>query len=139
MTETKEFNRRHELGWIEFKVDGETFRATNSVPALSMIDVSRISETTGAEQLKLIMGFLDEVLDGDSSERMADRLRSRTNPVDIEQLVDVLVWLVETYAPQRPTTAPSPSPNGSGSDGTSTAGTASTEASTQGPSTRRVL
>jgi hypothetical protein len=105
-----------------------------------MLDVARVNEAKGVEQVTLVMGFLDTVLEPESAKLFAERMKDPHNPIDIDELTQVAVWLVEeVYVSERPTEAPSPSPNGSGSTGPSTTGTASTEESTQEPSTRRVL
>jgi hypothetical protein len=136
----KEFNRKKDPGWVPFKVNGEEYRASNTCPALAMLDVARVNGTEGIEQVTLVMAFLDTVLEEDSAKLFAERMKDPRNPIDIDELTQVAVWLVEeVYVTERPTEAPSPSPNGSGSTGPSTTGTASTEDSTPESSTRRVL
>lgn len=139
----KEFNRKKDLEWVEFKLNGDVYRAVNVAPAFAVLDVASVNQATGVERIRLIMGFLDQVLHDDDAKQLSERMRDKTNPVDIEEMTDVAVWLVEeVYATERPTTAPSTSQDGSGSTGPSTTGTASTngdQESTQEPSTRRVL
>jgi hypothetical protein len=140
MAEMKKFSRETELAWIEFEIDGEVFRAANVAPAMAIFDVAMVNQAEGTERLRLISSFLDQILEPASGVRFSERMRSVDNPITIDEVTKVAVWLVEeVYATERPTEAPSPSPNGSGSTGPSTTDTASTTASTPESSTRRVL
>lgn len=141
MTETrKSFTRAKPLEFVEFDIDGEVFRAINIAPAMAVLDVSRVNDAKDLDRVTIIMSFLDQVLEVDSALRFAERLKSAENPITIDEVAAIAVWLVEeVYATERPTEAPSPSPNGSGSTGPSTTDSASTEASIPEPKAQRVL
>jgi hypothetical protein len=139
-TEMKSFNRENELAWVEFDIDGEVFRLASVAPAMAVLDVAKVNTAEDIDKVQIIMVFLDQVLEPDSAQRFAARLRSIENPISIDQATSIAVWAMEeVYAPERPTPAPSSSPNGSGSTGPSTTDTASTGGSTPEPQTRRVL
>jgi hypothetical protein len=138
--ERKQFTRSKPALWVEFDVDGDTFRAVSSAPAVAVLDAAAINSAEGIDRLVILMRFLDMVLEPASAIRFAARTRSSENPITLEQTAEIAVWLLEeVYGPERPTQAPSPSQDGSGSTGTSTTGTATTGASTPGPQTQPAL
>ncbi len=140
MAERKKFTRSKPLGWIEFDVDDDTLLATTVVPGMVLLDVSAVNKAEDMEKLRIIMEFLDHVLHPDSAQLLTDRLRDPKNPLDLEELTSVAIWLVqEVYVTERPTQEASPSQNGSSTTGPSSTDAASTPASTQEPSTRRVV
>lgn len=129
---------------IKFKIDGEVFEAVAAIGATVMNDVlddqmdfdmalmqaqrfadgqsdkSEMDQT--ASKLKghvgKIMTFLDEVLVEESRARFADRLRSKTNPIDLTQVYQAYHYLVNRYS-NRPTVPSSSSTNGHETTGTS--------------------
>ncbi len=114
MAERKKFTRSKPLGWIEFDVDDDTLLATTVVPGMVLLDVSAVNKAEDMEKLRIIMEFLDHVLHPDSAQLLTDRLRDPKNPLDLEELTSVAIWLVqEVYVTERPTQEASPSQNGS--------------------------
>jgi hypothetical protein len=140
MGEIKKFTRSRNLDWIEFEIDGEVFKIATVAPAMAVLDVAAVNEAKDLDKLRIIMEFLDVVLEPDSATRFAARLKSQENPITIEQCSDVAVWAMEDlFTTDRPTTAPSPSPNGSETTGPSTTDGAGATVSTLEPKTQRVL
>lgn len=116
MPEIKDFSKKRRD--IVFRIDDDTFQAVSVIPAETMIqfaesmtsaDPSRMSpgEVVGALRRVIEMVLLPESL-ALFTKRMADP----RNPIDMEQLDDVVTWLFEEYG-MRPT---SESPSSSAGD-----------------------
>lgn len=108
---------------VTFDVDGEEFRCVPNPPAAAITDVAISSTQSQGEQVKAIMQYLDLVLDDDSAKRIAERMRDKTNPIDLEVLLDIYRWLLAELSPNRPTGGSSDSPS---SSATPTNGSSST-------------
>lgn len=120
MTEIKDFTNLNKKANLEFKIDGDTFVAVGTAPAMAILDVGAVNRAQDLDKVPILLAFLDKVLLPESATRFAERLGSSEAPIDVDQAVAVSVWLMEeAYGPDRPTEAPSPSQNGSGSDGPS--------------------
>lgn len=140
MTDIKDFTNYDKKEDISFKVDGDEFVAVGTPSAMAILDIAAVNKADNMEKIRIVLEFLDQVLVGDSAVRFAERLRSNTEPITIDQAASISVWLMEeVYAPERPTEAPSPSQNGSGSTGPSSTDGAPAMASTPAPSAQRVL
>lgn len=138
--EIKDFTNKDKKPDIKFTVDDDTFIAVSTPPAMAILDVSAVNKAEGMDKVQIVLTFLDSVLYDESAERFAARMRSKENPIEIDQATGIAVWLMEEkYAPERPTEAPSPSQNGSGSTGQSSTDGAQAGESTPAPSSQRVL
>jgi hypothetical protein len=74
----------------------------------------------------LLKQALKFVLLPESYERFSARLKDRHNPIDDDQLADVVLWLLEQYG-LRPTAPSQPSSDGSPSPESGTSSTESTQ------------
>lgn len=92
---------------------------------------NQIAVTTNTAVME-IMGMLDELLLPDSAVRFAERMKSKTEPIDLAQVIDVFQYLVGMYG-DRPTSPPSSSSNGHGGTGTSSTEDTQPSASTPSP------
>jgi len=131
----KDFSRPRER--IQFTIDGDLFEAASAVPAEILVqfanqfnDVSTKSSSPD-ELFDALMAVFELVLLEDSYTRLRTRGRDRANPVEIDQLSDIVLWLLEQYG-LRPTklsssSSPGPVSPASGMSSTdSTPGVAST-------------
>jgi hypothetical protein len=114
MTEMRDFSKQRKD--ISFRVDDDVFHAARGVPAEVLLDFA--SEFAGMEtsatvdqQLKAFRSMLEVVLVPQSLTRFNARMRDRENPIEIDQVEDIVTWLMEQYG-LRPTELPSPSPAG---------------------------
>lgn len=100
---------------ITFRIDGDVFTAMPALPALTLIEFADTGERMwdGGEEdrSKLFAKLFRMCLTDESAERFVDRLTDRTNPIDINQVNDVVDYLMERYG-LRPTV-----PSGSSSAG----------------------
>lgn len=101
---------------IVFRVDDDVFQAARGVPAEVLLDFATEFagiETTATvdQQLKAFRSMLEVVLLPESLERFSARMRDRADPIEIDQVEDIVTWLMEQYG-LRPTEAPSSSPDG---------------------------
>jgi len=104
----KDFSRKREK--IEFQVDEDVFEAAPAIPAgvltQFVVKFSGVENLPASERVKAFGEVLEMVLKPESFERFLRRLEDRERPIDINQLNDIIVWLMEQYG-QRPT-MPSP-------------------------------
>ncbi|MGY5627463.1 hypothetical protein ACW7N6_38490 [Streptomyces sp. UC1A3] len=115
---------------ITFRVDDDVFEASRGVPADVLLDFatefSDIATTaTIDQQLKAFRSMLDVVLLPESLKRFNERMRDRANPIEIDQVEEIVTWLMEQYG-LRPTEAPSSSPDGRSDQAPGITSTAST-------------
>ena len=95
---------------VEFEVDGDKFYAVAVIPAE---DFGRIAELQGhltpqegstdtnldtGETIRTLLEIVELMMLPDSVELLAERLRSKTNPLAVETIVEIIAWLMnENY------------------------------------------
>src|SRR5687768_7652287 len=87
---------------LYFTVGGDDYRyyPLKVLPAMFMIEL--LAGETNRQAMRGSVEFLDQVLPEEQAKHFADRLRSKDNPITMEQLGNVVSWLVEVYT-GRPT------------------------------------
>lgn len=119
---TRDFTKQRAA--IEFTIAPDTFRATPAIPAGVMIDAAAkmadLEKATAVEQLAAYRDVLEMCLEPGSFALFEQRMQDRVNPIDLPQVMDVVMWLFEEYG-LRPTT-----PSESSSDSPSDPGTGTT-------------
>lgn len=137
MTEIKSFTKLDKRPDLQFEIDDDVFTAVGTAPGMAILDVAAVNKAENMDKIRIIFEFLDQVLLPESAALFAERLKSPTKPITIDQATSVAVWLMEeAYGSERPTGAQSPSANGSGSTGQSSTDGAQATDSTPGTSTR---
>lgn len=129
MTEIKDFSKVRKR--IQFRIDDDLFEAAPAVPADILIDYTQ--EFAGVDpekipidqQLKVFRSVLELTLLPESLDRFTARMRDRKNPIEIDQISDVITWLFEEYG-LRPTELPSDSSDGQPVPASGTSSMAST-------------
>lgn len=116
---------------LVFTIDGETFEAAPVLPGdVYAAFVTRYNGTADAEtyqqQHDYLKGALELALLPDSYERFAARLADKANPIDDDQMADVILWLLEAYG-LRPTQPSQPSSDGQQSPASGMSSTASSQ------------
>lgn len=127
MSEIKDFSKARKR--IQFRVDDDLFEASPAVPAEVLMDFAM--QFTGMDpeklsvekQLVIFTSVLDLVLLPESLTLFKARMRDRKQPIEIDQVEQILTWLLEEYG-LRPT--PLPSDSSAGQPGPES-GTSSTE------------
>jgi hypothetical protein len=125
-------------GWIEFPVveqdtEGNRVRTMNcrakrptsgQVAYLSMTTHKRQSWET---QVSGIINFVMAIMDDETAAYLSDRLLDHNDPFEIEQIQEIIEYLVEEWAarPTEPSSDSSKSPDTSGSTSTATEQTTS--------------
>ena len=122
----RDFSRKRKR--LNFTIDGEEFEAAPGLPgdiyAEFVTTYSSTADTeTYQEQHDALKQALSLVLLDESYERFQARLRDKTNPIDDDQMSDVVIWLLGEYG-NRPTQPSQPSSDGPASP---ESGTSSTE------------
>lgn len=115
MAEIKDFSKKRRE--IQFRIDDDLFSAVPVIPAQVMLDFTRQiteadpSKMAPSQQVQILTNMLAIVLEPASLKRFEARMADVTNPIDMEQINDVVMWLFEEYG-MRPTTEPSGSSSG---------------------------
>lgn len=115
---------------VTFDFSGDQYAAAPVCPGGLLFDLAAIEKSSTAEQAKALLGFLDEVLIGDSADRLAARLRDPANPLGVKDLNQLVEWLMGEVYGGRPTDPSSPSPGGPSPTGQDSTGAAVSAAST---------
>jgi len=125
---------------LAFTIDDDTFTAASVIPgdvfAEFITTYNGRAEVDDYQQTHdALKHALSLVLLPDSYERFAARLKDHANPIDDDQMGDVVLWLLEEYG-MRPTQPSQPSSDGPASPESGTSSTESTqpEESTSQPS-----
>lgn len=115
MPEIRNFSKQRKA--IVFQIDEDVFEALPAIPAEVMIQfaervaVADPTQLSVTQQIAIFRELLELVLTDASMARMRERMSDRTNPVDMEQLDEIITWLFEEYG-MRPTTESDSSSNG---------------------------
>lgn len=103
---------------LTFRIDDDVFEAAPVLPG--DVYAEFVTHYTGTGEQQTYQQQHDQLKDAvrlallpESFERFASRLNDKTNPIDDDQMSDVILWLLEAYG-MRPT-----SPSQSSSDGQS--------------------
>lgn len=130
MTEIRDFSKARKD--ISFRVDDDLFHAARGIPAEVLMGFaskfsSMDTSATVDEQLDAFRSLLDVVLLPDSLKLFNERMRDRNNPIEMDQVEDIVTWLMEQYG-LRPTELPSSSQDGQPAPVPGTTSTVSTPA-----------
>jgi hypothetical protein len=109
---------------IEFLVDGVTMHAYRPEPGqLAVMMASFASYSTVIEKTAGIINFFVGVLDEESHQILVGRLLDRTDPFDLEQVEEIMEWMVEEWAgrPTQPLSASTQSQRNGGRRSTASA------------------
>lgn len=113
-TGPKDFSRPRKR--IAFTIDGEQYEAAPAVPAETFVEFAvRFADLndsdTWAENYRALNAALELVLLPESFERLAAHFTDKQHPVELDQMADIVMWLLEEYG-LRPTRPSSPSSDG---------------------------
>lgn len=124
---TKDKNREP----VSFELDGDTFYCAPKLPTpllrrLSTFKSASAQEGMTQDRIESIFGILRDVLLDASVELYNQRLESKERPIDINDVNDIISWLLEVYG-LRPFQESSPSLDGSMIQSIESGGTSSTD------------
>src|SRR3546814_698850 len=95
----KDFTRKRER--IVFRIDDDLFEAATAIPGDMITEFATryadIGDVPVAQQLAVMRDVLGLVLLPESHARFIKRLSDVANPIELEQTVDVVTWLLEHY------------------------------------------
>ncbi len=116
---------------LDFQIDDDTFEAASVLPGdvfAEFVSVynSTVDSETYQQQHDMLKHALELALLPDSWKRFDERLRDKANPIDDDQMSDVILWLLEEYG-MRPTQPSRPSSDGPASPESGTSSTESTQ------------
>lgn len=119
MTDIKDFTRKRSR--ILFRIDDDLFEASPALPAETLYEFSlRFSDLDKTEdRLSALVEVLEMTLLPESCTIFRTRLKDPERPIELDQLNDVLVWLLEQYG-ARPTMLSSSSSPGLPGQGSGT-------------------
>jgi hypothetical protein len=104
---------------IRFRMEGDIFEAASALPVLTILDFAEAADQIGdqaeiSEARALFQRMFQMVLVPESAERFIARLEDAGNPIDLDQVMKAVDYVMEKYG-MRP-----PQPSGSSSDGSAT-------------------
>jgi hypothetical protein len=97
---------------MDFKIDGvelHCFQPSNGQLAILLASISNTQNWT--HQVAGVINFFDAVLDDDSSAYITRRLLDRRDPFGIDEVQNIIEWMVEEWAarPTPPSSGSTPS------------------------------
>lgn len=100
-------------GPVPFEMDGRVCYAAAVLPAAAITDLASLA-TEGDRDARVVAmsTFLDLVLLPESAEYLSARMRDAADPLALEDVADVVVWLVQEVYGHRPSVPSSPSAGG---------------------------
>jgi hypothetical protein len=124
----RDFTRQPKV--IEFRIDDDVFRCHPRLPAQVLIDFAVEADAmgdspTGEQGIRAMLGVLEATLSAEQYRRFRDRMKDPVNPIDFEQVNEVVPYIMESYG-LRPTTPSEESSDGPSSPGPGTSSTEST-------------
>lgn len=100
----KDFSRKRQE--IKFTIDADQFEAAPAIPAEVLTEfVVKFSDVDGtpiSKRISVLSEALGMVLVPESYELLKVRMNDRKNPVELEQVNEIVLWLLEQYG-MRPT------------------------------------
>lgn len=87
----------------QFKIDNDIFQCARVIPASVGRVLATLIDASPIDQFDGLGTVLDMIMLPDSAKRFAERMQSPTEPISLDQLNDVMAWLLEEYG-GRPTT-----------------------------------
>lgn len=108
-TSAVEQAERDEDEGIPFLLDDRECRAympTDSQVAMAIAGVGR--HTSDMQKMAAAIDFFVGVLDKNSEQYVVDRMMSRENPLGLDKVEEIVMWLIEEFT-GRPTRSPSAS------------------------------
>lgn len=125
----KDFTRTKKHEPVTFTLDGDTFHCVRKMPGGLIKKVTSLGDIENKsvnDKIDTFMGLLKDLLLDDSYEIFNARLNDKTNPIDIEEMGDIIEWLIEVYT-GRPLVQSSESVDGSTTDSIVNVGTSLTD------------
>lgn len=105
---------------VFFNLDGERFDCAPAVPVTSLQELANYAgEVNSNNAADFLQKFFGLVMDADNQSRIAARMVDKTNPLDMDQALEIMHWLLEAYG-MRPTQSSSDISTGSPTDGDGT-------------------
>jgi len=109
---------------VRFKIDNDVFEAPAVLPIPVMQELVNVADRMknlghDSAALNAIVEVFNVILTDASARRFGERIASKSEPIGIRQVIDIMMWLLEAYG-LRPTEPSSDSSTGlpGESDGT---------------------
>lgn len=117
---------------IEFQIDDDVFRCHPRLPAQVLIDFALKADKmgdspTGEQGIQAMTDVLQATLIPEHYARFSARMKDAEHPIDLEQVNEIVPWVMEEYG-LRPTEPSGDSSDGPSSLASGTSSTASTPA-----------
>lgn len=96
-----------------FRIDTDSFEAAPAIPAETLAVFAtrfeNIESVLPGDRFKILSDALELVLLPESYGLLRERMRDKTNPVELDQINDIILWLLEEYGlrPTQPSSASS--------------------------------
>lgn len=89
---------------ISFDIDGEEFHCHKTIPGASLIDFSAAATSdNSSEATRATLDFFKSAMSEEEHARFDEFIRDPEREVEIEDLAEIIEWLIEEYTNRRPT------------------------------------
>lgn len=127
----KDFTKEKNKEPVAFGLDGDTFYCAPKLPIPTIKKVSEMRDMKDKEQLsgdrlERLLDILRGIMLDESTELFNKRIDDKTRPIDIEEISDIIAWLLEVYG-LRPFQESSDSVDGSSISNTENVGISLTD------------
>lgn len=101
---------------VRFKIDADVFEAPTVLPIPVMQELVGVADKLknlgeDPQALNALTEVFDTILTDASAKRFRERVASKEQPIGIQQIIDIMLWLLEVYG-LRPTEPSSDSSSG---------------------------
>jgi serine protease inhibitor len=102
---------------LDFRIDDDVFFPYPALPARVLVEFAMTfdgidKDTSADKQMEAMLSILERALTPDSYARFSSRINSREKPIDLDQVNEVMEWMLGEYG-LRPTQPSELSSNGS--------------------------
>lgn len=122
----KDFTKKEKQQPVSFNLDGDTFHCTSKLPMFVVRKVGKLRGIEGDglndDKIEKFLSILRDIMLDESVELFNRRLESKSEPIDIDEISEIIAWLLEVYG-LRPFQESSDSVSGSLTNATENAGT----------------
>lgn len=115
MTDIKDFSRKRTDPVFRVDDTGDVFHAAPAIPAEVLAEFagrfSNLEDSDASKRFSVVVEVLEMVLQPGSFALLRRKMADKANPVELDQLNDIILWLLEVYG-LRPTQPSSDSSDG---------------------------
>jgi hypothetical protein len=91
---------------LEFKIDDDEYKTLSPKSSqLAYLIAAGSDSRNEADQVAGVLDFMEQVLDPTSRRRLRKRLLDSADKLELENVVDLMEWMIEQWGARPPTSA----------------------------------